>query len=152
MPQIIAIINTSLNFCGLILGGVDSWSVVSGHTQTFGTYIGTCTYYMQPLQVHWYVHVPEQTYLIHKFIKFRGCLEAASVRTNVPGSSKHTWTRFHHPQILVSPFCWMFYASNCMPLKNCHAKISQWNFCPSILTIFLLVSYLRLSQRMDETV
>ena len=76
---------------------------------------GTCTYYVHPLQVpryvhvpaskqplevhahtsryvlgqncitarsvQRYVHIPEQTYLIHKFIKFRGCLEAASEQT-----------------------------------------------------------------------
>ena len=53
-------------------------------------------YYKQPLQVPRYVHVPEQTYFIHKFIKFRGCLEAASERTNIPGSSERTWILFHH--------------------------------------------------------
>ena len=47
------------------------------------------------------MHIPEQTYLIHKFIKFRGCLDAASEHTKVPGSSKRTWTMFHHPQILL---------------------------------------------------
>ena len=49
-----------------------------------------------PRSVQRYVHIPEQTYLIHKFIKFRGCLEAASERTNVPLSSARTWTPFHH--------------------------------------------------------
>ena len=40
------------------------------------------------------MHIPEQTYLIHKFIKFRGCLEAASERTNLPLSFARTWTPF----------------------------------------------------------
>ena len=30
-----------------------------------------------------YVHAPEQTYLIHNFFKFRGCLEAAIECTNI---------------------------------------------------------------------
>ena len=51
-----------------------------------------------PRSVQRYVYAPEQTYLIHKFIKFRDCLEAASKRTNAPLSSARTWAPFHHPQ------------------------------------------------------
>ena len=58
-------------------GGVDSRSVVCA-----------CAY-----SVFWLVHAASK----HKFIKFRGCLEAASERTNVPLSSARTWTPFHHP-------------------------------------------------------
>ena len=102
------------------IGGVDSRSVVWACTQSFDQY------------VHRYVHIPRSvlevrasskvcsrgtctylgTYLIHKFIKFRGCLEAvqrlfrgcleaASEPTNVPISSAHTWTPFHHPLIFA---------------------------------------------------
>ena len=39
-------------------------------------------------------HVPASR---HKFIKFRGCLEAASERITVSLSSARTWTPFHHP-------------------------------------------------------
>ena len=127
MPQIIAIINTSLNFCGLILGGVDSWSVVSGHTQTFGTYIGTCTYYMQPLQVHWYVHVPEQTYLIHKFIKFRGCLEAYPtylVAQNIHGPA------FTTPKFWSPLFAECFMLLIVCPLKIVMLKFHNEIFAP----------------------
>ena len=75
------------------------------------TCIGTCMYYLQPLgtctyqplnslyrymhvprsvqryvHVPWsvmrYVHAPKQTYLIHKFIEFRGCLEAPTERSS----------------------------------------------------------------------
>ena len=60
------------------IGGLDSRSVVCARAQSFGLY------------VHRHMHVPEQTSLIHKFIKFRG-------RTNVPGSSERTWTPFHPP-------------------------------------------------------
>ena len=92
-----------------LFGGVDSRSVVCLLTMYVSLLTSMCIgkfmYYVQPLQVHRYVHipryvhVPEQTYLIHKFIKFRGCLEAASKRTNVPFSSAGTWTPFHHPRL-----------------------------------------------------
>ena len=66
------------------------------------TSIGMCTYYVQPLQVHrnvhvpWYKHVPASKQLLlvcartsridlGTFIKFRGCLEAASECTNIHG-------------------------------------------------------------------
>ena len=52
------------------IGGLDSRSVVCVRAQSFGLY------------VHRHMYVPEQTYLIHKFIKFRGCLEAVGDRTN----------------------------------------------------------------------
>ena len=55
------------------------------------TYLGMCTYLQNR---------PRYTYLIHKFIKFRGCVEAARKRTNVPLSSASTWTPFHHPLYL----------------------------------------------------
>ena len=57
-----------------------------------------------PRSVQRYVHVPEQTYLIYKLIQFRGCLEDASERTNVPLSSAHTWTPFHPSEYLHSFF------------------------------------------------
>ena len=67
--------------------------------------LGKCMYYMQPLgkcmyqplnSLYRYVHIPRYV-LEQKLIKFRGCLEAASEHTNVPLSSAHTWTLFHHP-------------------------------------------------------
>ena len=83
-----------------------SRGAIQGLSLLTSTCIGTCMYYLQPLQVprymhvprsvQRYVHVPEQTYLIYKFIKFRGCLEGASERTNVPLSSACTWTPLHH--------------------------------------------------------
>ena len=102
-------------------GGVDSRWYVHVLSLLASMCIGTCMY--QPLNslyrlhvpryvlsqkyvniprsVQRYVHKPEQTYLIHKFIKFGGCLEAASERTNVPLSSAQTWTPFHLLKIML---------------------------------------------------
>ena len=64
---------------------IDSRSVVCAHTQSFGLYVHRCMH-------------------VHKFITFRGSLEAAIERTNVPGSSECKWTSFHHPRKNM-PFC-----------------------------------------------
>ena len=73
-------------------------------------YLGTCT-------------IAEQTYLIHKFIKFRGCLEAASESTNVPDSSEPTWTLFHHPQYLTNK---SLTTQICDRKKNCVKLFYVW--------------------------
>ena len=52
-----------------------------------------------------YLPLNTRTYLIHKFIKFRGCLEVASERTNVPLSSAHTWIPFYHPRLHFLDIC-----------------------------------------------
>ena len=75
--------------------------------------LGTCTYYMQPLvfNVWWFnrtLSIYAHTSLL--IIKFRGCLETASERTNVPLISAQTWTPFHHPLHkgwIIVLFCWI---------------------------------------------
>ena len=82
--------------------------MVRAPTQSFGLYVHRYEHVLRSASddpyvcaptsrlVHTrYVYIPEQIYLfglIHKFIKFSGCLEAASERTKLPGSSEHTKT------------------------------------------------------------
>ena len=68
-----------VNFFKQIFGGVETGSM-----------------YVQYVQV-----IPIISANFNKFIKFRGCLEAASKRTNVPLSSAHTWTLFQPPNFLT---------------------------------------------------
>ena len=93
-------------FLGMLIQG---WWYVHVLSLLASTCIGmcTCTYYVQPLGtctkpnlVHAHTKVCSRDMcmygMIQIFIKFIGCLEAASERTNVPLSSAHTWNLFHH--------------------------------------------------------
>ena len=82
-------VNVWLTHSAMLLGGVETGSMYARYVPVISVNV-PCMYYVQPLN----------TYLIHKFIKFRGRLEAASECTNKPLSSACTWTLFHHPLLL----------------------------------------------------